>query len=240
MERDGQIIYTKNRCYINPDNIKVVQGKVIGHKDGYGFLRIETSQDDLWLSSEQMKFCIHGDVILAYIVNSDRKGRNSAKFLKILKANDSLIVGRYFSKNKIKFVVPDDTRFNFKILIFSHRENISIGSIVVVKLKKHPTRNNKAEGLIVEVLGKEMGTNLAIDIALRKHSIPSFWSEDAQKQLSQISHKINLCDFKNRIDMRHIPFFTIDDEDARDFDDAVFCKKQFRRRLEFISSNCRC
>lgn len=226
MERDGQIIYTKNRCYINPDNIKVVQGKVIGHKDGYGFLRIETSQDDLWLSSEQMKFCIHGDVILAYIVNSDRKGRNSAKFLKILKANDSLIVGRYFSKNKIKFVVPDDTRFNFKILIFSHRENISIGSIVVVKLKKHPTRNNKAEGLIVEVLGKEMGTNLAIDIALRKHSIPSFFSEDAQKQLSQISHKINLCDFKNRIDMRHIPFFTIDDEDARDFDDAVFCKKK--------------
>ncbi|CAL4326615.1 ribonuclease R [Buchnera aphidicola] len=227
MERDGQIIYTRNRCYITPENLQVVQGKVIGHRDGYGFLRSETLQDDLWLSSEQMKSCIHGDVILAHVINSDRKGRSAARFLKILKPNASLIVGRYHVDDKKQFVIPDDTRFNFKILITSSiKESIAIGSIVVVKLKKHPIRSNKIKGLIVEVLGKEMGTNLAIDIALRTYSIPFSWPKEVEKQLCMINNKIHLCDRNNRIDLRHLPFFTIDDEDACDFDDAIFCKKK--------------
>ncbi|AEO08895.1 VacB protein [Buchnera aphidicola str. Ak (Acyrthosiphon kondoi)] len=227
MERDGQVIYTKNRCYIASESLKVIKGTVIGHKDGYGFLRTETLKDDLWLSSEQMKFCIHGDIILAHIINTHRKRRSSARFLKILQRNNVLIVGRYYVQNKIRFVIPDDTRFSFKIFISSAiKEDIPIESIVVVKLKKHPIRNNKMIGFIVEILGKEMGTNLAIDIALRTYSIPSLWSEEIEKQICKISNKTNQHDFKNRVDLRHFPFFTIDDEDARDFDDAVFCKKK--------------
>ncbi|QCI17936.1 ribonuclease R [Buchnera aphidicola (Acyrthosiphon lactucae)] len=227
MERDGQVIYTKNRCYIAPDSLKVVTGKVIGHRDGYGFLRTETLKEDLWLSSEQMKSCIHGDIILAHIVNTHGKRRSSARFLKLLQPNNVLIVGRYYINNEIKFVIPDDARFCFKIFIFSTiKEDISIGSIVVVKLKQHPIRNNKIQGFIVEILGKEMSTNLAIDIALRTYSIPSLWSEEIKKQLYKITNKINQCNFKNRIDLRNLPFFTIDDEDARDFDDAVFCKRK--------------
>ncbi|WP_284443181.1 ribonuclease R [Buchnera aphidicola] len=227
MERDGQVIYTRNRCYIAPESLKVVKGKVIGHRDGYGFLRTETLKDDLWLSSEQMKSCIHGDVILAYIVNDHRKRRSSARFLTLLQPNNMLIVGRYYINNKIRFVIPDDTRFSFKIFIFSDiKEDISVGSIVVVKLKQHPIRNKKIEGWIVEILGKEMGTDLAIDIALRTHSIPYSWSEEIKTQLYKISNKINQRDFKDRVDLRHLPFFTIDDEDARDFDDAIFCKRK--------------
>lgn len=227
MEREGQVIYTRNRCYIAPENLKVVKGKVIGHKDGYGFLRTESLKDDLWLSSEQMRCCIHGDIILAHIVSSDRKGRSSARFLKILQPNDVLIVGRYYIENEKKIVIPDDTRFNFKIFVrLSVKEKIETGSVVVVKLTKHPIRNNKTKGLIVEILGKEMGINLAIDIALRTHAIPSIWSDEVKEQIDTLNNKINQSDFKNRIDLRHLPFFTIDDEDARDFDDAIFCKKK--------------
>ncbi|WAI11742.1 MAG: ribonuclease R [Buchnera aphidicola (Macrosiphum albifrons)] len=227
MERDGQVIYTRNRCYIAPESLKVVKGKVIGHRDGYGFLRTETLKDDLWLSSEQMKSCIHGDVILAYIVNDHRKRRSSARFLTLLQPNNMLIVGRYYINNKIRFVIPDDTRFSFKIFICSDiKEDVSAGSIVVVKLKRHPIRNKKIEGWIVEILGKEMGADLAIEIALRTHSIPSSWSEEIKTQLYKISNKINQRDFKDRVDLRHLPFFTIDDEDARDFDDAIFCTRK--------------
>lgn len=227
MERDGQIIYTRNRCYITPENLKIIKGRVIGHRDGYGFLRTETLKDDLWLSVEQMKLCIHGDIVLAHIINSDRKGRSTAKVLKLLKPNNILIVGRYYTDNKKKFVIPDDTRFSFKIFILpSFKDNISIGSIVVVKLTTHPIKNNKIQGLIVEILGKEMNTNLSIDIALRTHSIPYIWPKEVEEQLYQINNKNNQNDLKNRMDLRHLPFFTIDDEDARDFDDAVFCKKK--------------
>ncbi|MBZ2279371.1 ribonuclease R, partial [Buchnera aphidicola] len=117
MERDGEIIYTRHRCYTTPEKLKIIEGKVIGHRDGYGFLRSESLKDDLWLSAEQMKLCIHGDIILAHIVDSDKKGRSAARVLKILKKNNALIVGRYAIKNAIKFVIPDDTRFNFKIFI---------------------------------------------------------------------------------------------------------------------------
>lgn len=229
MERDGQIIYTRNRCYITPENLKIVKGKVIGHRDGYGFLRTETFKDDFWLSMEQMKLCIHGDIILAHIVNSDRKGRNSAKVLKILQPNNVLIVGRYCIDNKKKFVIPNDSRFNFKIFIFDSlvsNEDISVGTIVVVKLKENSAKKNKIKGTIVEILGKDMGTDLAINIALRTHCIPHLWSKEVERQLCEINDKINQKDFRNRIDLRHIPFFTIDEEDARDFDDAVFCKKK--------------
>ncbi|MDE5285556.1 MAG: winged-helix domain-containing protein, partial [Buchnera aphidicola] len=92
MERDGEIIYTRHHCYTTPEKLKIIEGKVIGHRDGYGFLRSESLKDDFFLSVEQMKLCIHGDIILAYIIDSDKKRRSSAKVLKILRKNNALIV----------------------------------------------------------------------------------------------------------------------------------------------------
>ncbi|QCI17359.1 ribonuclease R [Buchnera aphidicola (Aphis helianthi)] len=230
MERDNQIIYTCNRYYIISENLNIVTGKVIGHRDGYGFLRTETLKEDLWLSIKQMKLCIHGDIILARVIKSEKKGRNSAKVLKVLKPNNVLIVGRYYVEKKIKFVIPDDNRFNFKIFVFSSTltKKLAIGSIVVVKLNKNfLKKKNKIKGIIVEILGgKEMRTTLAIDIAIRTHSIPYLWPKEVKNQIYEINDKIDQKELKNRIDLRHIPFFTIDEKDACDFDDAIFCKKK--------------
>lgn len=238
MERDNQVTYVKNRFYIVTENIYIIKGKVIAHRNGYGFLRTETLKNDFWLSSEQMKYCIHGDIILAHIADSDRKKRNSARFLKVLQPNNILIIGRYYIDNQGQFVVPNDTRFNFKIFIFSSSieiKKIEIGSIVVVKLKENCRKNDKKQGLIVEILGKEMGTSLAIDIALRTYSIPSVWPKEVKNQICTMSNtKVNISDMKNRVDLRHLPFFTIDDEDARDFDDAVFCKKKINAEEGWI------
>ncbi|CAL4325692.1 ribonuclease R [Buchnera aphidicola] len=234
MERDRQIVYISNKCYTIPEKLQIIHGTVIGHRDGYGFLRTETLQDDLWLSVEQMKLCIHGDVVSAYIIDTDRKGRSSAKILKILKPNNNLIVGRYYVNNKKNFVIPDDVRFNFKIYVITNvKKDILDGSIVVVQLKKYPRNKYQAEGLIVEILGEKMGTNLAIEIALRTHSIPDQWSLEVRNQLLNIKNTISHNDRKNRADLRHLPFFTIDDEDARDFDDAIFCKKKINTEEEW-------
>lgn len=63
MERDGQLVFTRRQCYALPERLDLLKGTVIGHRDGYGFLRVEGRKDDLYLSSEQMKMCIHGDQI---------------------------------------------------------------------------------------------------------------------------------------------------------------------------------
>ena len=84
MERDGQLIFTRRQCYALPERLDLKKGTVIGHRDGYGFIRIEGSKDrdDLYLSSEQMKLCIHGDVVLAQVVGTDRKGRREARIVR--------------------------------------------------------------------------------------------------------------------------------------------------------------
>lgn len=84
MERDGQLVFTRRQCYALPERLDTVKGTVIGHRDGYGFLRVEGRKDDLYLSSEQMKTCIHGDQVLAQPLGADRKGRREARIVRVL------------------------------------------------------------------------------------------------------------------------------------------------------------
>ena len=94
MERDGQLVY-RRQCYALPERLDLLRGTVIGHRDGYGFLRVEGSKDDLYLSAEQMKMAIHGDVVLAQALGADRKGRREARIVRVLVPKTSQIVGRF-------------------------------------------------------------------------------------------------------------------------------------------------
>lgn len=227
MERDGQLVFTRRQCYALPERLDMVKGTVIGHRDGYGFLRVEGSKDDLYLSPEQMKLTIHGDVILAQPMELDRKGRREARVVRVLVPKTSHIVGRYFTDAGTGFVVPDDSRLNFDILI--PPESIMgarMGYVVVVELTQRPTRRTKAIGNIIEVLGDNMGTSMAVDIALRTHEIPYVWPEAVLKEVEGLKEQVPEKAKKGRVDLRDLPLVTIDGEDARDFDDAVCCEKK--------------
>ncbi|EEQ15975.1 Ribonuclease R [Yersinia frederiksenii ATCC 33641] len=227
MERDGQLVFTRRQCYALPERLDLLRGTVIGHRDGFGFLRVEGSKEDLYLSAEQMKMAIHGDVVLAQAMGADRKGRREARIVRVLVPKTSQIVGRYFTDAGVGFVVPDDSRLSFDILI--PPEFISgarMGYVVVVELTQRPTRRTKAVGKIVEVLGENMGTSMAVDIALRTHEIPHTWPPQVEKQVADLKEQVPEEAKKGRVDLRNLPLVTIDGEDARDFDDAVYCEKK--------------
>ncbi|HAU8263686.1 MULTISPECIES: ribonuclease R [Enterobacteriaceae] len=227
MERDGQLVFTRRQCYALPERLDLLKGTVIGHRDGYGFLRVEGRKDDLYLSSEQMKMCIHGDQILAQPLGADRKGRREARVVRILVPKTSQIVGRYFTDAGVGFVVPDDSRLSFDILIPPEEiMGARMGFVVVVELTQRPTRRTKAIGKIVEVLGDNMGTGMAVDMALRTHEIPYVWPPAVEKQVSGLKEQVPEEAKVGRIDLRSLPLVTIDGEDARDFDDAVYCEKK--------------
>src|SRR5471032_2379764 len=206
MERDGQLVFTRRQCYALPERLDLLKGTVIGHRDGYGFLRLEgVKKDDVYLSAEQMKMCIHGVVV----------------------PKVSQIVGRYFTDAGAGFVVPDDSRLSFDILIPAEAINgARMGYMVVVELTQRPTRRTKAVGKIVEVLGDKMGTSMAVDIALRTHEIPHVWPPQVLKQVEDLSEQVPEEAKKGRVDLRSLPLVTIDGEDARDFDDAEYCEKK--------------
>ncbi|MEZ3501686.1 ribonuclease R [Pantoea sp. KPR_PJ] len=227
MERDGQLVFTRRQCYALPERLDLLRGKVIGHRDGYGFLRVEGQKDDLYLSAEQMKMCMHGDVILAQPLGADRKGRREARVVRVLEPRNNQIVGRYFTDAGAGFVVPDDSRLSFDILIPPEETlQARMGSVVVVELVQRPTRRTKAIGKVAEILGDNMGTGLAVDMALRTHEIPHSWPPEVEKQVSKLSEEVPEEAKKGRVDLRKLPLVTIDGEDARDFDDAVYCEKK--------------
>lgn len=226
MERDGQLVFTRRQCYALPERLDLVKGTVIGHRDGYGFLRVEGRKDDLYLSSEQMKTCIHGDQVLAQPLGADRKGRREARIVRVLVPKTSQIVGRYFTEAGVGFVVPDDSRLSFDILIPPDQiMGARMGFVVVVELTQRPTRRTKAVGKIVEVLGDNMGTGMAVDIALRTHEIPYIWPQAVEQQVAGLKEEVPEEAKAGRVDLRDLPLVTIDGEDARDFDDAVYCEK---------------
>ncbi|PXY92380.1 ribonuclease R [Gilliamella apis] len=226
MERDGQVVYTRRKCYALPEKFDMVKGSVIAHRDGYGFLRVEGKPEDYFLSHEQMKKVLQGDVILAQPINSQYRGKTEARVVRILEPRTNQIVGRYFIEQGVGFVVPDDSRLNFDILIAGKpNRTVRMGSVVVVELQQRPERRQKAVGIIKEVLGEIMGTNLAIDIALRNHEIPYEFPKVVEKEASKFSEQVPESAKKGRKDLRELPLVTIDGEDARDFDDAVYCQK---------------
>lgn len=227
MERDGQLVFTRRQCYALPERLDLLKGTVIGHRDGYGFLRVEGRKDDLYLSSEQMKTCIHGDQVLAQPLGADRKGRREARIVRVLVPKTSQIVGRYFTDAGVGFVVPDDSRLSFDILI--PPEDVMgarMGFVVVVELTQRPTRRTKAVGKIVEVLGDNMGTGMAVDMALRTHEIPYIWPQAVEQQVAGLKEEVPEEAKVGRVDLRDLPLVTIDGEDACDFDDAVYCEKK--------------
>ena len=227
MERDGQLVFTRRQCYVLPERLDLLRGKVIGHRDGYGFLRVEGQKDDLYLSAEQMKFCMHGDVILAQPLGADRKGRREGRVVRVLEPRNGQIVGRYFTEAGVGFVVPDDSRLSFDILIPPEDiMNARMGFVVVVELVQRPTRRTKAIGKIIEVLGDNMGTGMAVDMALRTHEIPHVWPAEVEEQVARLREEVPEEAKQGRVDLRQLPLVTIDGEDARDFDDAVYCQKK--------------
>ncbi len=227
MERDGQLVFTRRQCYALPERLDLLKGMVIGHRDGFGFLRVEGRKDDLYLSSEQMKTCMHGDQVLAQPLGEDRKGRREGRIVRVLEPRTAQIVGRYFTDAGVGFVVPDDSRLSFDILIPSDATmDARMGSVVVVELTQRPTRRTKAIGKVVEVLGDNMGTGMAVDMALRTHEIPYVWPDTVEKEISSLKEEVPEDAKIGRIDLRDLPLVTIDGEDARDFDDAVHCEKK--------------
>ncbi|MGL4753789.1 MAG: ribonuclease R [Aeromonadaceae bacterium] len=227
MERDGQLVFTRGRAYALPDKMNLIKGTVLGHKDGFGFLRPEEGGEDLFLAPREMDRLMHGDYVLVQPTGLDARGRREARLVRLLKSREMEIVGRYFVENDVSFVVPDDTRIGQDILI---PPGMSLGArqsqMVVVRITQRPSARINALGEIIEVLGDHMDPGMEIEVAIRNYGIPHVWPAEVEEEIKGLSEEVPEQAKKGRIDLRDLPLVTIDGEDARDFDDAVFCERK--------------
>ena len=227
MENDGQLVFTKRKCYALPEKLDLLKGMVIGHREGFGFLQVEGKKEDFFIPNVQMQKVMHGDYVLAQPNGFDRKGRPEVRIVRVLEANKKQIVGRFFIEQGIGYVMPDDSRITRDILIPDNaRLGARMGQVVVVELHPRTAPFFQPIGKITEVLGDNMAKGMEVEIAIRKHDIPHVFPSAVEKQLKKWAEDVPEEAKRGRVDLRDLPLVTIDGEDARDFDDAVFCQKQ--------------
>lgn len=230
MERDGQLVFTRRQCYALPEKLELVKGCVIGHKDGFGWVRPEGSigkTNDILLPHHQMRSIIHGDFVLVQPTGEDKRGRKEGRLVRVLEARQTNLVGRFFVENESGFVVPDDSRISQDIFIPDEfRAGARMGNVVVVEITARATRMRGMMGKVVEILGENMAPGMETQIAIHTHQIPNEWPEGVLNQVKNLSEEVPEEAKKDRVDLRSLPLVTIDGEDARDFDDAVYCQAQ--------------
>ncbi len=226
MERDGQAVYIRNGSYGLPERMDLMKGKILGHRDGFGFFRPDDGGKDLFVDQKQMHTVFHGDTVLAQHSTFGR-GKRDARIVRVVEFGKTEYVGRFFVDGDISFVVPDEARIAQDIIIPNeHVNGARNGQVVIVTITKRPTRHQSPLGVIKEVMGDEMDPGMEIEMALRNHDLPHEFSEKVNQEIAHLTEEVPESAKEGRIDLRDLPLVTIDGEDARDFDDAVYCERK--------------
>ncbi|HPH14297.1 MAG TPA: ribonuclease R [Burkholderiaceae bacterium] len=202
-----------------------VEGTVQGHRDGHGFVSRDDGGPDIYLPPNEMRAVLHKDRVKARIVRSDRKGRPEGRVVEIIERPPQPIIGRLLQESGVWLVAPEDKRYGQDVLIPKGATGTAKpGQVVVVELVEPPALFGQPVGRVKEVLGEIDDPGMEIEIAVRKYSVPHEFSDACIALARTLPDKVLLHDKKNRVDLTDIPLVTIDGEDARDFDDAVYCE----------------
>jgi len=168
---------------------------------------------------------MHGDRLRVRIVRMDKRGRPEGRVLDILERKKRPIIGRLLLESGIWLVAPEDKRMGQDIIVPKNAiANATAGQVVAVELTEPPSLYSQPVGRVVEVLGEIDDPGMEIEIAVRKYDVPHRFSSAALAQAAKLPERLRAADLKNRIDLRDVALVTIDGEDARDFDDAVYCE----------------
>ena len=235
MVRDGQIIRNRRGGYGLVHKMDLVPGKVIGHADGYGFLVPDAGGEDIYLSAKVMRSLLNGDRAVVRIAGRNQRGKLEGTLVEVLERANERIVGRFRKEKNIGFVIPDNKRLHQDILIPPGDEkSAKDGQFVVVKLTRQPDKHTQPVGKVTEIIGDQITYGIVTEVAIRAYELPHQWSTLVKDEIRSLkADKITIP--PGRQDLRDLPFVTIDGEDARDFDDAVYCSRKGDKWLLYVA-----
>jgi len=225
MLRDGQLLQNRRAGYGVAQKLDLIPGTIIANAEGFGFLRPDAGVDDVYISPAEMRKVLHGDRVLLSLVGVDRRGRKQGAIVEVLERRASRLVGRVMVENGVILVVPDDRRLHQDVLIPPGKDSgARSGQIVVAEITQPPTAQRGPIGEIVSVLGDRLNPSLVVEMAIASHGLPHEWPPQALLEAEQVEPRVTREEAAGRVDLRKLPLVTIDGEDARDFDDAVFAE----------------
>ncbi|MCC6532559.1 MAG: ribonuclease R [Burkholderiales bacterium] len=225
LEHDGSVIQNRRGAICLVEHLDLVRGTVQGHRDGFGFLLREDGKPDCFIEARQMQKVLHGDRVVAREIGVDRRGRCEVAIVEVIERANSTVVGRLRRDYGILVVEPEDRRISRTLLVAPDGAAAAQpGQVVVAEIIAQPARNAQPVVRIVEVLGSYADPGMEIEIALRKHRLPYRFDPAAEDEAARFAPAPQPADLRARIDLRSLALVTIDGENARDFDDAVYCE----------------
>ncbi|KAF1708541.1 ribonuclease R [Pseudoxanthomonas kalamensis DSM 18571] len=225
MVRDGQLLLNRRGGYAPAEQMDLVPGVVIANPDGFGFLRPDAGGDDLFLPPYEMRKVMHGDRAMASITGMDRRGRREGAIVEVLERRMSRLIGRFELEAGISYVVPDDKRIQRNVQIPPDaRGDARDGQLVVCELVQAPDPRRPPIGRVLAVLGDKLTPSLVVEMAIHGHDIPSEFPQAVLDEAAAVPLQVDASMLGDRVDLRQLPLVTIDGEDAKDFDDAVYCE----------------
>jgi ribonuclease R len=222
----GEIILNRRNEYCLRERLSVVVGTVSGHRDGHGFVLPDDRSAPVFLPPRQMLETMHGDRVAVRVSGQDHRGRPQGAIVEVLERNTREIVGRLYEESGISFVVPDNPRIGHRVFVpRGHLGSAKAGQVVLVQMIEQPSRTAQALGHVTRVLGEHAAPGMETEIAIHSHSLPFEFPRAAVVEAEAFCRTVAAAAKRGREDLRELPLVTIDGEDARDFDDAVFCEE---------------
>jgi len=227
LERSGEVMQNRAGALLVAKRIALVAGRVEGHPDGHGFLVPDEGGPSVFLPAAEMREVMHGDRAAVRLSGRDNRGRALGSVVEVLERAKRRIVGRMHSEHGVLFLVPDDRRIAHDILVPpAEAGRAKAGQVVTVDLVAPPSRHAQPIGRVAEVLGHHADPGMEIEIAVRKFDLPHEFSKAGLAQAKATPDTVREEDLRGRKDLRKLPFVTVDGETARDFDDAVYCRRE--------------
>ncbi|MFY8104167.1 MAG: ribonuclease R [Ramlibacter sp.] len=218
-------MYIKNTAAPDKGLLDEIEGVIQGHRDGHGFVVRDDGEGDIYLPPNEMRAVLHKDRVKARIVRQDRRGRPEGRVLEIIERPAQPIIGRLLHESGVWLVAPEDKRYGQDVLIPKGLTGTAKpGQVVVVDLTEPPSLYGQPVGRVKEVLGEIDDPGMEIEIAVRKYGVPHEFSDACIAMARTLPDTVRPPDKKHRVDLTDVPLVTIDGEDARDFDDAVYCE----------------
>jgi len=227
MVRAGQLLENRRGEFCLTAKLDLITCKVSGHRDGFGFvIRDDGDPNDIFLSAREMRSLFDGDRVAIRIVGDDHRGRAQGELVDVLERGTREVAGQFIRERGIGIVIPDNAKISHRILIAKGEAgNAKHGDMVVAEILDYPTGVEQATGRITSVIGKPGEKGIATDVAIYANAIPFKWPEAVRKEVQGFGAEVPDQSKHGRTELRDVDLMTIDGADARDFDDAVYCKK---------------
>jgi len=235
---ERKIIKLDRRRYSLPAQMKPVVGRVQAHQKGYGFLIPEDSGlPDIFLTKREVRDLMHRDRVALHLSKKERGRKIGPRVIEVLERAHRRVVGRYEEGSKFDFVIPEDQRLSQEIRIPKKAAGGAVeNKVVLAEITRYPTKQEGPEGRILKVLGDPDDPGLDSEIIMHKYDLPDGFPSAVLKEASAIPQRLLEGEITTRKDLRNLNFFTIDGENARDFDDAVAISRRPGQRYTLFVS----